>query len=56
MDSLVHVDRLVAHLSDRELVVLDCSVVLDVDDVGTTMTSGRSRYDDVTSRVPVSPI
>ncbi len=43
MDSLVDVDWLAAHLDDPDLVVLDCSVVVDMD--AGTNHSGRADYE-----------
>lgn len=45
MNSLVDVDWLAAHLDDPDLVVLDCSVLIDMGEAGMTMASGRGRYE-----------
>ena len=46
MDSLVDVDWLVTHLHDDDLVVLDCSVVIEMGEGGMTTISGRGRFDE----------
>ena len=46
MDSLVDAEWLAAHLDDPDLVVLDCSVVIDFGPAGTTTSSGRGPFDD----------
>ncbi len=47
MDTLVDVDWLVSHLDDPDLVILDCSIVMESSDSGgMRAVSGRSTYDD----------
>ena len=45
MDSLVEAEWLGAHLDDRDLVVLDCSVEVSATSGAMEMTSGRASYD-----------
>ncbi len=44
--SLVDADWLAAHLDDPKLVVLDCSVVVEITDDGMRPISGRAAYDE----------
>ena len=47
MDSLVTAEWLHAHLDDPDLVVLDCSVTVEIDDNGGFRTvNGRPAYDE----------
>lgn len=46
MDQLVTIDWLAEHLGDPDLVVLDCSVVIDASSGSMTMRSGRADFDD----------
>lgn len=47
MDSLVSAEWLQAHIDDPDLVVLDCSVTIEVDDDGGFRTvNGRAAYDE----------
>jgi thiosulfate/3-mercaptopyruvate sulfurtransferase len=45
MDTLVTTDWLSEHLDDPDLVVLDCSVVVEPDGDGVRTLSGRAEYD-----------
>lgn len=45
MDPVVDVGWLVEHLADPDLVVLDCSVVIEMTSAGMTTISGRADYD-----------
>ena len=45
MEALVSTEWLAAHLDDPDLVVLDCSVIVELDDEGAMVSrSGRERY------------
>lgn len=46
MNSLVDVDWLSTHLDAPDIVVLDCSVVIDMGADGMTMSSGRDPFDE----------
>lgn len=45
MDSLVDVDWLASRLHEPDLVVLDCSVVIEMCSGAMSTTSGRGRFD-----------
>ncbi|MFW2333797.1 sulfurtransferase [Ilumatobacter sp.] len=46
MEPLVDVGWLAAHLADPDIVVLDCSVVIDMGAEGMSITSGRGPFDE----------
>lgn len=46
MDSLVTAEWLGQHINDPDVIVLDCTVVIEPDDTGFRIVSGRANYED----------